>query len=112
MYIDWEGSSLTNREGQKVIIDVFKEIKDENSEFIITMAAEKPYLTNKSDKDNTGRYIPFLRQLYDYYDLINSQFYNGWAFGTYVEPEEMQRLNLLMEYIKNNDVFIELNFII
>ncbi|WP_342259340.1 glycosyl hydrolase family 18 protein [Spiroplasma endosymbiont of Dioctria linearis] len=102
--IDWEGSCLADRESQQVTIDALKEIKDENPEFMITMAPEMPYLKNSTDKDKTGSYIPFLRQLDDYYDWINPQFYNGWAFGPYVEPEDKERLNLSMDYITNDDV--------
>ncbi len=68
MDIDWEGSCLTDRESQQVTIDALKEIKDENPEFMITMAPEMPYLKNSTDKDKTGSYIPFLRELDDYYD--------------------------------------------
>ncbi len=93
--IDWEGSCLTDRESQQVTIDVLKEIKDQNPEFMITMAPEMPYLKNSTDKEDTGSYIPFLRELDDYYDWINPQFYNGWGFGPFVEPEDKAKIKFI-----------------
>ncbi|WP_422397873.1 hypothetical protein [Spiroplasma endosymbiont of Atherix ibis] len=65
--IDWEGSCLSDRISQQVTIDALKEIKDANSNFIITMAPEMPYLKNSTEASG-GSYIPFLKQLDKYYN--------------------------------------------
>ncbi|AHI54273.1 chitinase [Spiroplasma sabaudiense Ar-1343] len=105
--IDWEGSCLADRESQEVTITVLKEIKDEwkaqGKNFIITMAPEMPYLKNSS-LNSGASYIPFLKGLDDYYDWINPQFYNGWAFGPYVEQAEANKLGVNpLEIITNDD---------
>ncbi|WP_339031131.1 glycosyl hydrolase family 18 protein [Spiroplasma endosymbiont of Cantharis nigra] len=107
--IDWEGSCLADRESQQVTIDALKEIKDNNPEFIITMAPEMPYLKNYTEASG-GSYIPFLKQLDKYYNWINPQFYNGWAFGPFIEEEEKQRLNLSLGSITNDDVTYRAEF--
>ncbi|ALD66302.1 glycosyl hydrolase family 18 protein [Spiroplasma cantharicola] len=107
--IDWEGSCLADRESQQVTIDALKEIKDENPEFIITMAPEMPYLKNNTEASG-GSYIPFLKQLDKYYNWINPQFYNGWAFGPFVDAEEKERLNLSTSYISNDEVSLRAEF--
>ncbi|AUM62614.1 glycosyl hydrolase family 18 protein [Spiroplasma monobiae] len=101
--IDWEGECLSDRESQQTTIDALIEIKKERPEFIITMAPEMPYLKN-STKNGEKSYIPFLEGLYEYYDWINPQLYNGWAFGPYVEKNEQVILNLPAGYISNDDI--------
>ncbi|AHI53054.1 glycosyl hydrolase family 18 protein [Spiroplasma culicicola] len=104
--IDWEGDCLADRESQLVTSQVLKEIKNEwaaeGRNFYITMAPEMPYLKNSTETSG-GSYIPFLKELDDYYDWINPQFYNGWAFGPYVEPTEATNLGLTPYYIVEND---------
>ncbi|AUB31506.1 glycosyl hydrolase family 18 protein [Spiroplasma floricola] len=103
--IDWEGGCLSDRISQKVTIDALKEIKDANFDFIITMAPEMPYLKNNTEDGSKGSYIPFLKGLDKYYNWINPQFYNGWAFGTYVEQEEAKKFNLpYLSNISNDDL--------
>ncbi len=101
--IDWEGSCLLDRESQQTTIDVLKEIKDERPNFIITMAPEMSYLKN-STENSGGSYIPFLKGLDKYYDWINPQFYNGWAFGPTPEVDDQKRLGIPDGYITNDDL--------
>ncbi|WP_342274887.1 glycosyl hydrolase family 18 protein [Spiroplasma endosymbiont of Cantharis lateralis] len=101
--INWAQKSLTDKTSQQTTVDALKEIKDENPEFIITMAPEMPYLTNKSDTTGKGSYITFLKGLEGYYNWINPQLYNGRGFGPYIEPEEQKKLKIKEDYIANDN---------
>ncbi|AKX34101.1 chitinase [Spiroplasma litorale] len=104
--IDWEGSCLADRISQNVtsqaLIEIKEQWKKENKEFFITMAPELPYLKT-STENSGGSYIPFFKKLDGYYNWINPQFYNGWAFGPYVEQEEASELGLGYGSVITND---------
>ncbi|AOG60863.1 chitinase [Spiroplasma helicoides] len=104
--LDWEGSCLADRTSQKVTSDAIIEIKNEwakdNKHFYITMAPELPYLKESTEASGSS-YVPFFKQLDKYYDWINPQFYNGWAWGPYVEQDEATALGLQYGSIITND---------
>ncbi|ALD66304.1 glycosyl hydrolase family 18 protein [Spiroplasma cantharicola] len=101
--INWAQKALTDSRSQQTTVDALKEIKDENPEFIITMAPEMPYLTNKSENSDKGSYITFLKGLEDYYNWVNPQLYNGRGFGPYIESQEKKKLKIKEDYIANDN---------
>ncbi|AUB31339.1 glycosyl hydrolase family 18 protein [Spiroplasma floricola] len=106
--IDWEGGVLGDRQSQQTTISALKKAKEiQNSkgkEFLITMAPELPYLKYNTEAGSQGSYIPFLKGLEGIYDFINPQYYNGWAFGPFVDQEEKDYLGINTSYISNDDV--------
>ncbi len=81
--IDLEQSAVTAANNQTVIPAALRMVKDhyrlQGKNFLITMAAEFPYLTTG------GKYLPYITGLEGYYDWINPQFYNQGGDGVYVE---------------------------
>lgn len=81
--IDLEQSAVTAANNQTVIPAALRMVKDhykkQGKNFLITMAAEFPYLTSG------GKYLPYLEGLDGYYDWINPQFYNQGGDGVYVD---------------------------
>ncbi|WP_339034898.1 glycosyl hydrolase family 18 protein [Spiroplasma endosymbiont of Cantharis rufa] len=106
--IDWEGGALGDRESQQTTISALKEAKkiqnSKGKEFMITMAPELPYLKYNTEGGNQGSYIPFLKGLDGLYDFINPQYYNGWAFGPFVDEEEKNYLGISNSYISNDEI--------
>ncbi|QGS52404.1 glycosyl hydrolase family 18 protein [Spiroplasma tabanidicola] len=104
--LDWEGSCLADRTSQKVTSEALIEIKNEwakqNKHFFISMAPELPYLKESTEASGNS-YIPFFKQLDKYYDWINPQCYNGWAYGPYVDQEEATELGLGYGSVITND---------
>ncbi len=105
--IDWEGGTLGDRESQQTTISALKEAKkiqnSKGKEFMITMAPELPYLKYNTEHGSQGSYIPFLKGLDGIYDFINPQYYNGWAFGPFIDQEEKDYLGVNTSYISNDD---------
>ncbi len=105
--IDWEGGALGDRESQQTTISALKEAKkiqnSKGKEFMLTMAPELPYLKYNTEGGNQASYIPFLKGLDGLYDFINPQYYNGWAFGPFVDEEEKNYLGINTSYISNDD---------
>ncbi|WP_339033558.1 glycosyl hydrolase family 18 protein [Spiroplasma endosymbiont of Cantharis rufa] len=105
--IDWEGGTLGHRESQQTTISALKEAKkiqnSKGKEFMITMAPELPYLKYNTEAGSQGSYIPFLKGLDGIYDFINPQYYNGWAFGPFIDQEEKDYLGINKSYISNDD---------
>ncbi len=81
--IDLEQSAVTAANNQTVIPAALRMVKDhyrlQGKNFLITMAAEFPYLTTG------GKYLPYITGLEGYYDWINPQFYNQGGDGVYVD---------------------------
>ncbi|ALD66314.1 glycosyl hydrolase family 18 protein [Spiroplasma cantharicola] len=105
--IDWEGAALGDRQSQHTTIAALKETKkiqnSKGKEFMITMAPELPYLKYNTEHGNQASYIPFLKGLDGLYDFINPQYYNGWAFGPFIDQEEKNYLGVNTSYISNDD---------
>ncbi|MCG7496595.1 DUF5011 domain-containing protein [Vibrio sp. Of7-15] len=83
--IDLEQAAITAADNQTVIPEALKIVKDhyrdQNKNFLITMAPEFPYLVTN------GKYTPYITALEGYYDWINPQFYNQGGDGIWVEEE-------------------------
>lgn len=77
--IDLEQAAIEAADNQTVIPAALRRVKDhyrqQNKNFMITMAPEFPYLTK------TGKYAPYITGLDTYYDYINPQYYNQGGDG-------------------------------
>ncbi|MGL5408852.1 MAG: glycosyl hydrolase family 18 protein, partial [Shewanella sp.] len=81
--IDLEQAAVTAADNQIVIPAALRIVKDhyrqQQKNFLITMAPEFPYLTTG------GKYVPYINALEGYYDWINPQFYNQGGDGIYID---------------------------
>lgn len=81
--IDLEQAAITAGDNRTVIPAALKRVKDhyreENRNFIISMAPEFPYLRAG------GNYLAYVEQLEGYYDFIAPQFYNQGGDGLWIE---------------------------
>ncbi|PAK42741.1 chitinase, partial [Priestia megaterium] len=83
--IDLEQSAIEEGDNQTVIPAALKLAKDhyrkEDKEFLIALAPEFPYL-----RDN-GKYLPYLTNLENYYDLVCPQLYNQGGDGIWIDED-------------------------
>ncbi|WP_298774224.1 immunoglobulin-like domain-containing protein [uncultured Shewanella sp.] len=81
--IDLEQSAISAGDNSTVIpqalIQVKEHYKEQGLNFMITMAPEYPYLRDG------GAYVTYIKQLENYYDFINPQFYNQGGDGIWVD---------------------------
>ncbi|ALD66303.1 lipoprotein [Spiroplasma cantharicola] len=91
--IDWENTSLSNRESQQVMIDVLKEIKDEREQFIIALSATPDNLRLATEIGQAPSYIPFFKGLEGYYNWVTPKAYNQFGYDITIEDREKQILN-------------------
>lgn len=79
MDIDLEQSAIDAADNNTVIPSALRKVKahyrQQDKNFMITMAPEFPYLTT------TGKYAPYIHGLEGDYDYINPQYYNQGGDG-------------------------------